>query len=61
MLEKIRRLHVFVAKGELLTNALKVKVHIYKDSLYDVIRSNNDFSNASVIVFAFGWWEYCTS
>ena len=25
-----------------------------KDSLYDVIRSNNDFTEASVIVFAFG-------
>ena len=25
-----------------------------KDSLYDVIRSNNDFAEASVIVFAFG-------
>ena len=53
---------MFVAKGELLTNALKAKVQMTKGSLYDVIRSNNDFSNASVIVFAFGDdGDYCMS
>ena len=53
---------MFVAKGELLTNALKAKVKMDKSSLYDVIRSDKDFSNASVIVFAFGDdGEYCRS
>ena len=50
---------LFVAKDELPTNALEAKAQM-KSSLYDVIRSNNDFSNASVAAFAFGGdWEYC--
>ena len=53
---------MFVAKNELLNKALKAKVQMNKGSLYDVIRSNNDFRNASVIVFAFGDdGEYCRS
>jgi len=44
---------MFVANNELLSNALRVSAN-EKDSLYDVIRSNNDFAEAFVIVFAFG-------
>ena len=45
---------MFVAKSELLNKALRAKVKMKKDSLYDVICSNNGFTEALVIVFAFG-------
>ena len=45
---------MFVAKGELLTNTLKAKVQMDKSSPNGVIRSDKDFGNAPVIVFAFG-------
>ena len=52
---------MFVAKRELLNNTLKANMQ-WKESLYNVIRSSNDFTKAPVIVFAFGDdGEYCQS